>query len=216
MPNPLVKPYHLKLKTDMWAGPNSRAFVIGGGPSAKTFPWDRLEHEKVVGINKAFTLPYCDIVVGTDKRFWKWNENDPRLTEHPNVVTLDGKSGWQANFEVTRVPVKGMPWWGHSFEDGGVGAGPDSGYRALNFTDILGPETIYLIGYDYQGGDDGKQEWWHEPHICRQGNHVYTRYMKAMDIGRKLGRIRAKVINLNPNSAYEGFERVHWSEALGW
>ena len=70
MPNPLVRPFDEAFKTDMWAHA-PRAFVIGGGPSAKDFPWERLEGELVVGVNKAFTLPQCTIVTAMDRRFYE-------------------------------------------------------------------------------------------------------------------------------------------------
>ena len=150
-----------------------------------------------------------------DRRFWNWNRDDPRLRDHPLKVTLDGTSGWQFDFEVYRCPANGPLMWGQSFEEGGIHAGPDSGFRALNFTDILGPKTIYLVGYDYRGGDNGKQDWWHEPHKVVQKNHVYKRYRTAMEKAHASGRQRANIINLSPDSALEVWPRTHWSD-IDW
>jgi hypothetical protein len=135
-----------------------------------------------------------------DRRFWTWSKDEPLAVNHPLKVWPDGESGWQQDFPVYRLKTRSMFFWGQNLEEG-IGSGPDTGFRALNLADILGADPIYLLGYDMQGADDGKQAWWHDGYEVRQRNKVYRRYQKAQCDAADSGRVRGRVINLNPDTA---------------
>jgi len=209
-----------------WKG--RRCFIIGGGPSAKNFPWEILRGELVIGVNRAFE--FCDptIIFSMDTRFWGWVEKgdldhmsqwhkkgmlDSRLTPiRQKFQDYEGFKCW--------LTVDVFPWpddiyvLDYDRKDGmtsslhtGLGSGGNSGFGALNLALCLGASPIYLVGFDMKG-ENRRQAWFHNGYPMVQQSNVYSEkflpsFERAMNDIRRFG---ARIINLSSNSALKCFE----------
>jgi hypothetical protein len=102
--------------------------------------------------------------------------------------------------------------WGTDLVSG-VGCGGSSGYAAVNLADILGADTIYLLGFDLRS-EDGRTCNWHDGyHQPRQDAGVYARMIAAFEVGAA-SRIRARVVNLSSTSALTCFPSADVNDVL--
>ncbi len=89
----------------------------------------------------------------------------------------------------------------------GIGHGDNSGYAALNLAVCLGANPIYLLGFDCKH-TNGKSHW-HAGHVMGQEEWRAEKWVKYFDIAaEKLAPSKFRVVNLNPNSAIECFEKM--------
>lgn len=199
------------LSGGQWSG--ERVFCVGGGPSAKGFPWHLLRDEKVIAVNKSYLCGVSDINIGGDRRFWqKIAGPDKHYPTDTISVWADCKQA-NENFGLpnTLYRFKEMSGdqWSTDLHRGTIRSS-DSGMRAVNLAFMLGASHVYLIGYDMYGGDDGLQDWWHAGYKRRQKNRIYRNfsfwYQKVPEPHR--------VTNLNPSSKLPYFEFASWQEIL--
>jgi len=210
----------------VWSG--QRCFVIGGGPSLRAFNWDLLRGELVIAVNRAGE--FCDpaIIFSLDTRFWEHTANCT-IAGKPGKERLENFGGyclWEdtggnackrsfGNY-VMRLPKtkieKGnaMP---RTMKDG-VGHGFNSGFGAVSLALCLGADPIYLLGFDMKG-QNGVVSHFHSgyPRKWRQNGKVYSTFIASFNKVAEDCLSRAKIINLNPDSAMECFPRMTWDEA---
>jgi hypothetical protein len=122
--------------------------LVGGGPSLRGFPFERLKGRTVVAINDAMLyLPWAAAVFSIDLR---WMEN--RVAElagfagEKYLAIPEGHPGF---------PVLGATWlrrlprYGFSDDPEAIVCAGNGGYGALNLAYLKGARTIYLLGYDF-------------------------------------------------------------------
>ncbi len=208
--NPEPLPLHTVLPTDSWKG--RRCFIIGGGPSLKGFDWNRLKGELVIGINRAYEVFDCAVLFSMDTRAWGVFESGERgpvaLERWENYkgirCWLRTVKSFPTTADLYQITCPGRDAFTEKVEEG-LGGGQNSGYGALNLAVNLGASPIYLLGYDMKG-ENGVAVHWHNGYHVITRDSCYTSFIERYENVADLINRRAKVINLNKDSALSCFE----------
>lgn len=157
----------------VWAGKD--AFVIGGGPSLRTFDWSRLEHEHTVGCNDAYRLgsKVCKVCVLGDEEWF--NCNSIKLAAYATTALV-----------VTNCTAlkNARPWlrWMPRLDDGlyvdALGWNGNTGATAINLALLFGAQRVYLLGFDM--GRTPERANWHDNQIDSRRCEpiVYTQFTR--------------------------------------
>lgn len=217
-----MKPITELLKDRSYEG--RRAFVVGSGPSLRGFDFSLLRDEFWIGCNEEYkhgpTIAICQ---------------DPRLFAgdgSPEVTPYSRNPAWYQGPHVPLYfhahPDREWPqapdsvyWvksahdqhrpfrWGKSLEEG-LYYGANVGMSAINLAEILGADTIYLLGFDARIDEPKTHHHnsyppdWTLARVCDR-NAVYSRWHQEF---RKIAKmVRARVINLNPDSGIDAFPK---------
>lgn len=178
-----------------------RIFVIGGGPSLKGFDWSRLDREYVVSSN--FSAPRPSVSVVNDVRIIRTPEVLQRWLDLPGEKVFVNRQC--AGVEEIPAGIRVIPAiesWGTSLEQGLLCCN-NAGLAAINFADVLGARVLYLLGFDLKPVN-GRTAHWHEgiyPDSWGSDGRAYVNMLRSF--GRWAEFVRAKVVNLNPDSALE-------------
>ena len=209
------------LADGMWSGQS--CLIVGGGPSLRGFNFRRCERNcppgkwGTIAINKAGECFLPDLWYGSDSVFWR-KKADPRHFEFhrtsngrfPRVwVDTGEKHPGEDKVDVV-VPCAAPPGtpnrhaalaWGRSLAEG-VGAGGNSGFAALNLADVLGAETIYLLGFDLRG-ENGKTANWHEGYGPKEvaNASIYDRFLESFRWAASQVRARVVVLEVRPGDS---------------
>lgn len=190
-------------------------YILGGGPSLRDFPFEKLEGHLVLATNLAFTFTrkLTSLFVTLDYRFLEglyrgdydgdaadgWEAEVFRKLDAPRlVVATAGKTAPDGVVEIPRGPDFG---WNDRLEQG-VATGRNSGFVALQLAAMLGANPIYLLGFDMKPGHfHGGHPWPTDP-------ADYTHFSRAFEhVAPLLAERGIEVVNLNPDSALECFPR---------
>ena len=197
------------LEPGQWAG--RRAFVVGGGPSLRGFPFDRLKGEKVVAVNRAYeAVPWADVLFTMDSRFLTWYRDKlgafkGRLVYHQRTAG-DLSDPLQKElgdlFLVGRLGERAL---GETLEDG-IGDGASSGFGAVALAWVLGACPIYLLGFDLAPTAEGLQEWWHNGYPQNDASQ-YDRFRANFEwMADQVPE--GSILNASPDSSIRGFPKV--------
>ncbi len=173
-----------------------RVWIVGGGPSLKSFDWDKLRGEVVLGVNRAYELPNVGMMVSMDMRYKRW------------VVAGDfGDDSWDlwkaftGPKVFTVLPNTPLSYAGdekfycvdrHSHQYifpptlemlGAGGQGINSGWMALQLAWALGARHINLLGFDMKGTADKRQAWWHSGYPKQTDSSCYNRFQGPFNRG---------------------------------
>ena len=196
----------------IWKG--ETVYIIGGGPSLKTFNWDALKGKKTIAINKAFyTYPSADILYFTDGRFYGWYKDDidnfrgdiytitpasQKLNERIKVLNRGGKLGLTKDRER-------------------LAHGNNSGYAAINLAYHLGCKRIVLLGYDM--GNDGNKGHFHDGYPTNQiSNHIYeNNFIPSFEsLYPLLKNEGIEIYNASEKSRLNAFPKISHTKALSF
>jgi len=225
---PPMPPLSDVLPDGAWRGAK-RCFIIGGGPSLKSFKhWYELKHELTIGINAAFVraptiafsedVRFQDFVCGKEierpvshllRKRWP---DCKSLKIFHNVQPARARREFPGCLVVENA---GRHEWSDSFRKG-LCWGTNSAISALNLADILmgGEGTIYLLGIDMKGVK-GKVAHWHNyyPDSWRPDDDVYSRqFIPCFEAIAP--KVRSRVVNLNPDSALDCFPKATWEDEI--
>lgn len=181
------------------------AYVVGGGPSLRRFPWDKLKNRNVIGCNGAFSLgsEICPIVVFGDLKWWK--NYQEQLKKYTGIV-------------VTNAPAlkdDPCPWlWkmeriSKGLDKKALGWNGNTGSLGINLALILGARRVYLLGFDMKLSNEGKANW-HHLRFEKESPVVYPRFILGYasvkrDLPRKFpGR---EIINVTDDSDLNYFPK---------
>lgn len=142
-------------------------FVIGGGPSAESTPWEQLLDRATLGCNAAaFLLPRgcCRWALFGDRPFLRafrnllrqyvdWGGKLINATGRP----IDKENHWMQH--VNRVNSR--KHWGISEDPYAVRWNRSTGGCAINVAYLMGAKEIVLIGYDMKAIEEKKKHNWH-------------------------------------------------------
>lgn len=153
------------ITTGCWRGRS--CFVVGGGPSLRSFDFKLLDDRLTIGVNRAFEFFDPTILLALDARFYEW--------------VMAGKYGdkakWQFEIfkgvkvgirvsrphpvgvrEIKSLGVKGpiVP------VEEGIYHGNNSGYSAVALALALGANPVYVLGIDMRY--DGDRSHHHDGH----------------------------------------------------
>ena len=189
--------------------------LIGGGPSLTRHDVDMVkqQHDRgrcgVIAINDAYRLaPWADALYACDQKWWAW---------HDGVPSFAGpKYGMGSALEPITQPgvtvMKNTGPCGLELEPGGLRAGSNSGYQALNLAVQWGAGLILLLGFD-MCTDAGRTHWF--------GDHPdgapqpFEAMRRAFDtLVEPLAALNIAVLNCSRRTALGAFPVVPLADAL--
>lgn len=173
--------------------------LIGGGPSLTQADVDAVRgHARVIAINDAYKLaPWADVLYAADRQWIDWHDGVPSF------------SGPKYSIEGGHTPATTRPEWavlrntglvGLERAPGGLRAGFNGGYQAINLAVHLGARRILLLGYDMAPADDGREHWFPDPPDRRRS--PYEQMRSAFDtLVEPLAELGITVINCSRETA---------------
>jgi len=196
-----------------WEG--EACYIVGGGPSLKSFDFRRLDGLNVIAINRAFEdLPGAGLVTFSDARFWRWHgggEDSPLYRHSGLKITV------QSHKQVKAPCVLNMTGTGRrglELRPTRLKHGVSTGYAAINIAWHLAPNPIVLLGFDGKAGPNGSDHY-HDGHPAgtRIGAFgIMNRYYAS--IAAPLIFHGVTVINACPGSAIDCFPKAHIDDAV--
>jgi len=184
--------------------------VIACGPSALRCGAQQAPGVKIA-VNDAYRFVECSYVVSMDGRWFQHRAEDFCDSKCPTLLirgkTIKKRGSPQGcrkiEFDNNRETTK----FGPSCTELN---GENSGYCALNLAYLLGPERVYLYGFDmnYENGKDhffGDYEWKGEG--CSNSGKKFAKWVKEMeDAAEQFEKAGIEVFNTNPQSAIKAFK----------
>lgn len=191
---------------------NKSVFILGGGPSLKDFDPSVLAGEATLGLNMSFLHnPTATLIF--DKRLME------RLSTDRSWITYQGWKVW-LNSEDKGLPMNAFPetrqlreytidpythHWPSRLAEG-LYRGNNAGTAGICLADVLGAEVIYLLGFDMRV-EAGKPANWHDYYPEEWAAKEATMKTYRKDIGSVARWLRARVVNLTPESALDIFPK---------
>ena len=202
-------------------------FILGGGPSLKTFDFSCVNSQNTISINRAFaSYPHSKINYSMDNDFY--DKMKLCIYDNPGQETLWSK--WM-KYEGLRVFISPMVSKQFGSEvhlvkrrfyrsvcrdlEQGIYPGLNSGVGAIMLAIALGVSDIYLLGYDMKADESTH---WHDGYIdkdveeFKQKLNDYKRELE--DISPLFDKLGVRIFNLNPDSALKCFPFIDISRAL--
>jgi hypothetical protein len=192
------------------------AFIIGGGPSLRKVSLDVLKSEElVIGCNQAYQLgpKIVKVLLFADVAWF-----------HKNVHQLEQMA--EAGMKIYSVVPNGnpfehfnLPWVTklrrmneglHEFPK--LGLNYSTGAAAINLALNLGATKVHLLGFDMAPEEETGRTHWHSQYPHNTSAESFRRFTLGMAAVKKsLPKFApsAKVINVNPDSKLDLFEKVN-------
>ena len=188
---------HQVLPDGSWK--NERCYILGGGPSVKSFDLTATAGTRVIAVNRAYEIcSWADIVTSCDDCFYGWHKDDPRFRAHHGLkvmILVDPNPNLESDVWV----VPGLIERCVGSIENGLGHGWSSGYGALMLAIALGCAPIYLVGFDMQGDSaTNKQIWWHDGYPHQVDAACYQKYADEFRWVAHSGLIQQPVYSLCP------------------
>lgn len=207
---PAKKPITYKNIEPIWNG--ETVYLIGGGPSLRSFQWERLRGKKTIAINKAVKFwPEADAMYWTDGRIWTWIKEEIKSFKGMKFTIAP-----QAYPDDVHLLGRGMKY-GLETSLNMLAHGNNSGYAAINLAIHLGAKRIILLGYDM--GNDGKVSHFHEGYpVNATGENIYkNQFLPGFEIlkGELMSR-NIQIFNACPTSKLNAFKKITIEEALAF
>lgn len=194
----------------IWLGED--AYIVGGGPSLRTFDWDLIRGKNTIGCNSAFSLG-ADIVkinIFGDLRWWE-EIGSKQASSYGGIMigclsgTEDAKCEWL-------LTMKRSTQTGLSKKE--LGFNGNSGSLAVNLALILGARRVFLLGFDMKLGTRGQANW-HDIRYEKAQAEVYQRFINGFAwVKRDLPKHfpGCEIINLTDDSKLDLFPKVSLAE----
>lgn len=210
-----------KVADEAWAVPRlwegEACAILAGGPSLSVEQVDavRASGLRCIAINSSYRLaPWADLLYFCDARFYDWHKDDEVFKAFGGIkATLD-------NFYLRKlIPdlrcVRNVGQRGLSLAPGEIRHGSNSGYQAINLAVQLGAARLFLFGYDFKYGDDGRSHW-HGGHPIPTPKKVFSELMLPCFAGLRaeLEALGVSVINCSPGSALTEFPYRPFDDCL--
>lgn len=188
----------------MMSWEQTTVFLVGGGPSARSFDWDSIRGRGVVVVcnDACLKLPWADVCFTIDD-YWLTRRAD-QLDNFGGEIVAAVHEGFRPP-PVRRLKlVRRVDYAaGLSKDPNIVFEGGNSGFGALCYAVAMGSRQINLIGYDLNGPGHwfGEYEW-----KSRFGLSNYPQWVHGFEyVAPLLQMWKVHVTNLNPNSAIKCF-----------
>ena len=147
-------------------------YVVGGGPSLRSFDFEKLRGRKILAVNdSAFAIPFASALFSIDAR-WIHNRRD-EINNFPGHIFLACDEG-QRNVRIQRKArwlrrVRDQVGFSPYYDAVHMGGG-NSGFAAINMALHLGARRIVLMGFDFSADRDRRTHWhggyrWNSDHI---------------------------------------------------
>ena len=186
-------------------------YIVGGGPSLKSFDFDTLKLKKTIAINKAFySVPFASVLYWTDSRVYNWYQNDI-----DNFNGLKFTIGRNRNYNDSVTVLRKGNKFGLEENSDAIAHGNNSGYAAINLAYHLGASKIVLLGFDMVTNDH--ESHFHDGYPTRKTkNSTYQiQFIPAFPhIASALKNKKIKVYNTNPKSLLDCFPKITLDQGL--
>lgn len=199
---------------ELWRG--ETIYIIGGGSSLATFPWDLLKGKKVLGCNSAFLLgvDVCRNIIFNDEQFFCKNK-DALIKYFEQGGTIYSSC---SSSEINEAQfVRQIPRYQDGVHKDGLGWNGNTGASAINLALILGATRIRLLGYDMHYGA-GKKNNWHDNGGLQQGNPaLYNKFAKAfLPFSKGCASVfpNCEIKNANDDSSLDCFEMMSMEDLV--
>lgn len=190
----------------MWQ--DCTCYVIGGGPSAATFDFDRLWGQKVIAVNDAFhEVPWAQILFFMDRPWFE--ANIQALAKFPHIIaTTKG----EPFIHSSRVKyIKNAAYDYLPDDPGQTVYANNAGLGATILATKLGVSRIILVGFDMKKVE-GRNNY-HDRNIKSDvRGSLYNNFYRAWEYRAEQIREKAEVINACPESRLDFFPRVSHEE----
>ena len=197
----------------VWKGED--VFIIGGGPSLKTFDWELLRPENTIGCNDAYKhgVDICSVCLFGDHAWFK-EHLKKGLLDYKGIVFTSSPYLQRSDYDWLWILTR------HSrgLHLNALGWNKNTGAEAVNLALILGAKRIFLLGFDMHLGEDGESNW-HNNNLDKPKEVVYKTFLKefgrvAAALSRDFPEI--EVFNITSDSALNDFQKVEpelfWKE----
>jgi len=155
-------------------------YIVGGGPSLKTFPWDVLRGLPVIGCNATCYLS-PELVPWTVFGDASFLDNHRAALE-----TYVGKGGQVVtNSSHFRKKPNVPPWLKimsklhHGLGYNQLGWNGNTGASAINLALLMGANLVYLLGFDMGLSSSGQANY-HNAYNHKVNPKAYPRFQKGM------------------------------------
>lgn len=139
---------------------NEDAYIIGGGPSLRSFDWGLLRDKRTIGCNSAFCLEdVCEIVIFADEMWWD------KIGSH-QLPAFSGRVVASGEWLERRADIPDWVWYipregrKSGLSSTGLGFNNNTGSLAINLALRLGARRVFLLGFDMKM--DGDRANWHD------------------------------------------------------
>ncbi len=192
----------------MWKGQD--AYIIGGGPSLKTFDWELIRERNTIGCNSAFSIghEFCKITIFGD--FEWWDRIGRKGTEEYGGIVV----GSSPRLHSTKCPwLRTMP----RAETQGLSTtalcwAGNTGALAINLALILGAQRVFLLGFDMKLSPKGKANWHDLRYEPDDLGNVYGRFNLQLEkqVCRSLPKVfpGREIFNVNDHSHMNCFPEI--------
>lgn len=214
------------LPTGTWKG--KTCYLIGGGPSLKTFDFSCIKNELTIGVNKSFIKFPTTINYAMDKRLYDmvtFAQQPEWKILHEQWINYKGiklfiKQGVKHKYDESIHVVNWVQQKILSFDLAkGIYGGNNSGYGALALAIALGAKKIGLLGYDLKikkkkkgtgkPGQENIDTHWHNGYEFQSKRAYQSKLDKFKMCFEEFAPVIAEqdieVINLNKDSALKCF-----------
>lgn len=204
----------------IWVG--ETVFIIGGGPSLIGFDFTPIKNRKIIGINNSYRFgSWVDVCWFGDLKWFNWHKKELKTFSgtiaHCNSKSFIKRLKWMIPYE------RGNPL-GIDTRENMVSWNRCSGLSAINLAYHMGASTAVLLGFDMK--HNGKQRNWHKDHkeecslshsdpMKDCADRRYRHYLSSCKhIKKDADRLKFRIINANPDSAIQEFEKMTLNKFL--
>lgn len=201
----------------MWKIPkiwDGDSYIVGGGKSLSTFPFEKLKGKRVIGCNDSYLLgdTICDFICFGDLGWYNIHQKGLLKYTKPIIASVSPRKLQIINKNVKfceRTTAR------LSQRRDTLGWFSNTGIMGIELAMKLGSKRIYLLGFDMQL-TDGIANWYSNLKD-KPNSAVYDKFLrnfKGFDLQKQSYFPDIEIINLNPNSGLELYEKKDWSEVL--
>ena len=199
--------------------------VFAGKATLETYaPYMEPIHDKhVIGINAAYVLgDWLDMVFFGDVKFYLMNRfrlaefGRLKVSSHPKVNTPQYRDDKIKYLSRDKNHVKGI-----SPHNDKVSWNGNSGAAAISLAAHTGVKRIYLLGFDMALNEEKQQQHWHNHYVKQNNGRVaakrlpFARHLLGFPIIATDAKARGiEIINVNPNSNINEFEKVNLKDVI--
>jgi len=214
------------LHSESWL--NKKCFILGGGPSLKSFDFGALDNQLTIGINRAFQYyPNATINYSMDSDFYdKMKRGDydkPGETPvYEQWMNFKGLRAFITPMELKKygsevLLVKKLFYRSVSRDlESGIYGGCNSGLGALMLAVALGANPIMLLGYDMKM-DENKTHWHggYPDKIIAEFKQKLGDYRKEIEeLVPLFEQVGVQIFQTNKDSALQCFPIIDLNYAL--
>ncbi len=155
----------------IWEGQD--AYIIGGGPSLRSFDWECLRGRNTIGCNSAYLLgpDICKVIFFCDRSFFSryWRQ----LQAFKGLVVTNCQP--LANLRLPWLKVMRRQTRGLSKGDT-IALSFSAGTGAANLALSMGARRVFLLGMDCQAGEGERPNWHDQPEKPVIRKAIYDRF----------------------------------------